>query len=335
MLIASFALAAAAFALIVVAPDPPTPVPTGATTYGTVGTAATAEQNDGIPALVGNVYSSDGQCYIYSSCGLKGLGWWNELQNTLKKPPATDPDKNGAHLFWKYYALQPTRLFDVPGGYLDADFREFGLNHPPKYGRGGDYKHWSVSSRKGAYEENDYPPAYEFSVSSKDGIIIAWYADRMERDSQKRLSLAEIIAQTILKQREHEGPGNPYQWVVFHDVLNPGANDLVTEIAREKGVDPMQETEWRRWTASDPWWTSLIGVDPVREVAWMLNDHSVAFGRLNIVEIRTRGISTTPKRALEIYVKLGPYSPANSPEVSEQVSTGQVSTEKRRRYLQA
>lgn len=330
MLFASFALAAAAFSWTAVAPDPPSPVPTGATTYGNVETAATAADNDGIPALVGNVYNSDGQCYVFSACGLKGLGWWKQLQATLKTPPSSDIDRGGAHIFWKYYALQMTRLFDIPGGYMNADFRDFGLNPPPKYGRGGDYAHWAVSSRKGAYLENDFPPAYEFSTSSKDGIIISWYADRMERDSQKRLSWSEVVAQTILKQREQEGPGNPYRWVVFHDVLNPGANDLIEEIAREKGVDPKQETEWRTWTPSDPNFVSLIGVDPVREVAWMLNDHPVAFGRLNIVEIWTRGISTTPKRSLEIYVKLGPYNPANSPEVSEQISTA-----KRRRYLGA
>ncbi|KAI4117587.1 MAG: hypothetical protein LQ345_002218 [Seirophora villosa] len=330
MRITSFALAATAFVWTVVAPDPPQP--TGATSYGNVQTAASAKDNNGIPALVGNVYTSDGQCYFYTSCGLSGKGWWDALQKTLKNPPATDPDRDGKAILYKYYVRQPTRLFDVPGGYLNADFVQFRLPPVPKYGRGPGYSHWSVSSRREPFGDNDYPPAYEFSYNSKAGIIISWYADRLGRDSQKRNPWSELVAQTILAQREAEGSSDPLQWVVFHDVLSPGANNLVADIAaKEFHVNPKQDTEWRRWTSDSPWFISLIGVDPVREVAWMLNDHSVALGRLNIVEIWTRGISTTPRpRAVEIYVRLGPYSPANSPEGS-----GQVSTAKRRRYLEA
>ncbi|KAL8834344.1 MAG: hypothetical protein Q9170_003799 [Blastenia crenularia] len=287
------------------------PVPTGATTYGEVQTVGSPSDNDGVPALVGNVYNSDGQCYIHSSCGLKGIGWWRELQNTLKSAPAADPDNNGEHIFWKYYGLRFTRLFDVAGGYLAADFNAFGVTPPTADGRGDDYYHWAVFSKTAAYGALDPAPVYEFSINTKTGVIISWYADWQGKDSQKKLSWAESVAQTVFRQQKDATSTTVIQWIVFHSVLNPGANDLLEEIARANNADPKQESEWRVWTPADPYFISLIGVDPVREVTWMLNDHTVFFGRQTVVEIHTRGVSMTPKRAVEIWVKLGAYDAGN------------------------
>lgn len=220
-----------------------------------------------------------------------------------------DPDHDGLRIFNRYYGTDMIDT-DETQDYLKDDMAQNGLSPLKTYLR---HAIWSKASPDGP---DDPRNAYQFSINEKDGVIISHWSNRND-DSQKRLPWSELIYQAV--SRDY---GNiSLRWIILHNILNPGTNDLIREIARTNHADERQETTWRTWTVTDPYFISLLGTDAVQQVVWMLNDHSVALGRLTITEILTHGQWLDEGRDSDIWVKLAPYDPATAASTSSGTRT--------------
>lgn len=174
-----------------------------------------------------------------------------------------------------------------------------------------DYWRWTIwsLSQEGIADDK---PCYEFSINPHDGVIISHYSD-ITKDSHKRLPWSEIVWQTYQTHLKMVSPDGvvttPLQYIIIHQIDNEGTIKLMDEIAVQQGETIGEEIEWYTWDEKEPFFISLMGTDPVQQVARMMIDHNIALGRRTISEIWTHGLSSSAKRERDIWVKIDAYVP--------------------------
>ncbi|KAI4238271.1 MAG: hypothetical protein LQ349_001218 [Xanthoria aureola] len=251
----------------------------------------------------GNFQEMDSPCQQYSLCGSKGLQYWRDLIATLASPFPADKDDD-FHIYkdWYHCTLEDRA---GAGQEVEHDLTGRGLSSID------DYKMWHVSSLHSKNGNADRETSYENLFNTHDGVIIATYNWR-PLDSQKKLQWSDIVYHTYRLNLEAGQSMQSLQAVIQADITNPGTFRILQSAYKARGLDATYDRKWRRWTLADyPFFFWFLGTDNVKGTLFLLKDHASAVGRKLITEIWTRA-----DPSVDIWIKLGPYSP----------STGQIAT---------
>ncbi|KAL8719191.1 MAG: hypothetical protein Q9225_003770 [Loekoesia sp. 1 TL-2023] len=248
----------------------------------------------------GNDQEDADACQDYKSCSVKGLGYWNKLDEALRDPQYQDRT-DGTDKFQKFY----TSTFDdtMPS---DPDLRQDLVTH----GLNANYLDMWTTKEKNSKANKFFSPFLN-AFDTNGGAIIA-LANWRQFDKTQQLPWSELMYQTwkaASKMADHENlygifPGHPkggpisnLKCVVQHIVTNDGTKGVMKTMYEKNRYSIGQgDMEWKKWTEEDSlyWFYALLGTDNVRGTVWLLRDHANEIGRKTVTEIWTRWEAANP-----------------------------------------
>ncbi|KAL8852098.1 MAG: hypothetical protein Q9221_003028 [Calogaya cf. arnoldii] len=252
------------------------------------------------PVLSDDVQENQSACQDYSSCGAKGLRYWNALQAKLQDPDAVDVDRR--QLFLDYYGTEHGDTEDDAALEIQQDLLDLGLSPIDRY-----TKCLSLS-RSSLDGPEDYETAYQNMFNTQDGAIIATSNDRA-KDSQKRLFWSDVVFHNYVEEMQPSESLSTLRAVFQVTITNRGTIQ-VAKAAYAAQQPPLDfgSHGWKDWTlAKQPYFFyAFLGTDNVKGMAHLLTDHSVALGKKTITKIRTRLDN------FDMWIELGPYAPGTT-----------------------
>ncbi|KAL8711622.1 MAG: hypothetical protein Q9220_004032 [cf. Caloplaca sp. 1 TL-2023] len=239
-------------------------------------------------------------CADYSQCGIKGKFYWNQLVSSIQNPV---PDVDRTQIFDEFYATSWESSETMQGAEISDELVKHGLSYCQPI---EDYGNWYAYARLDDGEfDPEYNP-YRNLISTKDGVIIAYYNYRKE-DAQQKLQWSDIIYESYQGALRYEDqPGQSIkdlQTVIRYSVANSGTIAMAKTAYAAQNLQWYDNGVWQKWTLKDtPYlFYGFLGTDNIKGITFLLKDHAQEIGNKVITEIWTRN---DPQ--FDIWINLGP-----------------------------
>ncbi|KAL8711952.1 MAG: hypothetical protein Q9220_003648 [cf. Caloplaca sp. 1 TL-2023] len=164
----------------------------------------------------------------------------------------------------------------------------------------------TVSKNPQTGKLDDQSPAYENDFDTRNGLLVA-SSNFREWDTQRQLPWSELMFQTwqVVQADQQGQPISNLRAVVRKEVEGPGAQAVLKSLYSARGLTMNKgDATWYQWSEEHQpyFFYALLGIDNVKGVIWLLNDHPNALGKKEITDIWTRW----EKRDPDIWINLGP-----------------------------
>ncbi|KAL8662198.1 MAG: hypothetical protein Q9168_008297, partial [Polycauliona sp. 1 TL-2023] len=228
-------------------------------------------------------------CDNYSSCSIKGLGYWNSLHDTLKDPQSVDRDTTTQ--FSKYYGLKYDGPYMI--GLDDPEIEQAMLSRDMS------------TEDMGVWEVNAFDPVgktklsiYINAFNTAEGIILAIENfrnnDKTAKGNQLQWSETTYQAWKRASAEEQEanepyGPISNLRAIVRIGVINEETQTVLKAAYVSNGWVAEKDPEWRTWTedSAQSFFYALLGTPNIKGAVCLLKDHAAEIGRKDISAIHT------------------------------------------------